>query len=629
MAIEIVPIQLEAEVNIDANKISFITVHPSLEEKIEDSGMGFRFVRQRESQILLIKNIFPLVKRHPSGDISYSHFLILPELSVPEEALKVIEDDMKKSEWPKNSIVMGGLEYISGEKFSKIIEHCDNPEKCKMLPSNINSLILNTAFIFIKTKNEEIKKYYQPKISSSPPEQYQQNQYRGSYLLFFRTELLAFTQIMCFDEIARPPGTSNNARDQIILKLCEKSNRDILRLDLFFILQHNDEPNHEDFRISTRELMEHGRRELIIDTVVFINTSGKKHGLSSLYGKSRFHFKKGTYADMDKDTYPVPETFSITEDRLKYAQFREDGPCVHTFIYYPPWTGGTSSGIYRLPFDRAFMHAIRNDEIIEGGRTINGLWKKMFDFLPEDLPDSDSKRRWTADRCERNSGLNLELKQNFWTIRNRLMINGATLNRLKEIVDLLFRGYDDSRRGKIKNPDFWEENYEGEGVKNLVSGLSMLQTIGDIVLEGRNIARLYTALFSFDGTECYLVFLDSHNQELTIGTLRIMYRNLLKCIGWGSIDWDKNILLLISNGGRSYTEEGIRSEVRYVDLYPEFTTGKIPDELSSQQKVKFDKFKPKDRSLYWYELDQLRGDLERNCDEIKQIWRRKLEPIRS
>lgn len=637
MSVDIVPIQLDTEIDINADKISFITVHPFLEGKIEDSGTGFRFVRQREEQTSLIRNIFPLVKRHPSGDSSYSHFLVFPEVSVPEEALEIIENEMlrSESEWPRNSIVIGGLEYINGEKFRNLIANCNNPPQCRSLPSNINSLSVNTAFVLVKTERGEVKKYYQPKMSSSPSEQRIQNQHRGNFLLLFKTRSLVFTQIVCFDAIATSGCKFETLVDDILLGLSQHGSSSApLRIDTFFVLQHNDFPCKNDFKKFAKDLLEKVGRELIIDSVVFVNSAAQNWGCSKKYGKSRFHFLTPKYDIPAKEIVDVPKTFALKEENLvKYAQFREDGPCVSSFNYIPPPAISISSGAHsRLPFDRAFMHKIYPDGTVElAGNPIDGLWKRIFDFLPDDLPVEDPKvGRWTADQCEQNGGLNRELKENFKEIKLKLLLNGININRLREIVDLLFIGYtDNENRKRIHNPDYWEDNYEGEGLRDLASGLSIFKTLGDITLED-NLEKLHTTLYSYDGAEFYVVFLDNPNEELrSLSMLKNKYKTFLKSNKWGTIDWRRNTLLLICNGIKSLTDDKIRLEYRYDTMYPEFSEGKIPNELDAQKKEKFTTLKSKIGSVFYYELEQLRGDLDRSCDQIKRIWRDKIEPIRS
>lgn len=635
MAVEIIPIDLEREININANKISFITVHSPLEERIEDSGAGFRLVREKEIQSSLIKNVFPLVKRHPSGDIPHSNFLIFPEVSIPEDTLTIIENEMLQSEsrWPRNSIVMGGLEYINGEKFRTLMTNCNNPEQCRTVPNNINSLNVNTAFIFVKTERGELKKYYQPKMSSSPSEQRIQNQYRGKFLLLFKTRSLVFTQIVCFDAIAESGCNFESIADDIIAGLKRHGSSTVpLRIDNFFVLQHNDFPCKNEFKKFVKNLFDKTGRELIIDAVVFINSAAKDWGCSKKFGKSRFHFLTPKYDVPNKDIIDVPKTFTLKEEHsIKYAQFREDGPCVHSFNYIPPPAVSISTGASsRYPFERSYIHKIFADGSVEHeGKAVDGLWKKIFDFLPSELPVKDPKiSRWIADQCEQNSGLNLELKQNFAEIRTKLL-DGLKINRIREIIDLLFIGYNENEsRKRIYNPDYWEENYEGEGLRDLASGLSVFKTLVDITLD-ENLGKVHTALCSYDGTEFYVVFLDNPNEELrSLSLLRYKYKELI-ANSWGSIEWRRNTLLLMCNGIRSFTDDEIHLDYKYYTVRPDLSGNEIPTELIDQKKEKFTTLKTRVGSVFYCDLGQLRGDLERECEQIKQTWRRKIEPIRS
>ncbi|TKJ48110.1 hypothetical protein CEE34_00020 [Candidatus Aerophobetes bacterium Ae_b3a] len=614
--IEEINLKDKNSVEIPNNKISFVMVHPALEGKLKQIQEGFRFsTHQRTSQVRLIQNTFSLVTSHPSVDVGHTHFLIFPELSVPEEALGVIEEELKDEEL-KNIIVMGGLEYINGKKFCNLLKDSNIPTKCKNLPATINAFIVNTAFIFIKTNRGNVKRYYQPKISSSPPEQLLQNQYRGSYLLLFKTNSLNFTQIICFDAIAIRLGALNPVTGEILSQFKKIGTSNILRIDLMFVLQHNPDPNNSEFQAFAKRLLEEGERNLIIDALIFANSGAEKYSDFHQYGKSRFYFKRGNYQDFSKSMSLVPDTFSIIEkDRIKHAQFREDGPCCHTFIYYPPWTGGTSSGAYRLPFDRAFVYRITQDGSIEDGKPINGLQKRVFDFLPEGLPGSDPKNRWTANKCQHNKGLNRELKEKYSRVRDKLLMNGIEKTRIGEITSLLFLGYDriSRGRGKINNPDFWEDDYEGEGLKDLASGLTIFETLGMTILQEKSLSKVHTALFSCNDLEFYIALLDDAN-EITPGQLKEKYKGFLTESTWQNTDWTKNTLLLLCTGNRSESDDLVKEENKY-------------SSIRSNDQERFTS--PQIGSLYAYSLDKLRGDLERNCDETKKRWRRKLEPLRS
>ena len=619
----------EKLVETPPGRIRFITVHPFLKEKILQTNEGFSFdKRYRESQNDLIEATFPLVKRHPGDANSHADFLVFPELSVTKEALESIKEAMQESTWPENSIVMGGLESISGKRFKNLLDDSDNSERTKRLPNDIASLNVNTSFIYIKTNEKKLRKYYQPKISSSPQEQGLQNQYRGSYLLLFKTKPVVFTQIICFDAIAPQGDKLKDMADNMLAKL---SDSNCFRIDICFVLQHNDKPNETRFETFAGQLLQKRDRELIVDTVVFVNSAANKLGCSRNYGKSRFHFFTEEYQVPGDNTFDIPKTFSLKKKkRIKYAQFREDGPCVHTFEYIPPPARGASSED-RLPFDRAKMHEIINEGSIGEGKAIHGLCKKVFDFLPDDLPARDvAKRRWTADKDNRIEGLNLKLREEFEQVRNKLVIEGLEVYRLKEITDLLFLGYDeDESRKRIKNPDHWRDNYEGEGIKDLASGLTIFKILGDIAFQNSKLSKAHTALFRNDKIAFYLVLIDDPTNGALIGGLLSRYYNdYLNGKQWGDIDWSKHTLLLFCTGNRTF----LPTEDR-VACFKQFTK---PNDISvvsvdsgQREKTRFDSAKSLLGSLFYYGLDSLRGDLACHCSDIVPRWRRKLEPLRS
>lgn len=631
---QVVEISLELEINIPNDKIRFVTVYPSLIDRIADTGNGFQFDSQhsRDTQLNLIKKTFLLVKNHPSSENSAAHFLIFPELSVPEKGLQEIEDAMC-GDWPINSVVMGGLEYIKGEKFKNLLNNSNNPDETKNLPDNINSLIVNTAFIYIKLSNNEVKKYYQAKMFLSPPEQRLQNAYKGTFVFLFKTSALVFSQVICFDVIAQSQQLENFAQSLLVeLKKFGTSSRP-LRVDLLFALQHNDNPNNDDFKNFTKIVL-NGTRETQIDSVVFANSAAEKLGCSAKYGKSRFHFLTQKYQTTDRTVSDPPKTFSFKiEDTIKYAQFREDGPSVHSFEYIPPPAVSTFSGNNRYPFSNARMHKIYNNGSIETeGNPIDGLWKNIFDFLPEELPQNDPKNRWKASQCREDRELNATLKQKFIGVRNKLLINNLQISRLKEIMDLLFLGYNENHnRKKIENPDFWEDNYEGEGIKDLASGLTIFEILGNVKIIDSCLSGAHTALFNKKDMEFYLSFVDNPNDEMRQNDLKRKYNECINeniKVEWDKIDWRKNTLMLICAGNSNPSDELVERYKKYFSTSDSEEENRFPADLASNKQKRFTSIKDYGY-LYTYSLDKLRGDLERDCSQIIPQWREKLEPLRS
>lgn len=627
---EILEIPLESEVNIPNDKIRFIMIHPCLEGKIKNTGQGFRFARQRKNQVALVESALGLAKYHPSDGTSPTDFIIFPELSVPEDALPMIEKALQDSRF-HNSVVMGGLECVDAGTFKNLMNDSDNPEENKRASKDIGlHMVVNTCFIYIRTP-DQLLKYYQPKMSASPPEQRLQKLYEGDFLLLFKTASFAFAQIICFDAIVATGNQLDTLAGRVLTRLKQLGTPTrLLKIALLFVLQHNDDPGNEDFKRFAKAVLDY-EKEFKIDTVVFANTAAQKCGHSERYGKSRFHFITPKYQSTDKDTPDPPWTFSLkTEDSVKYSQFREDGPCAHSFEYVPPSATSTfSGGGNRYPFKNALVHTIENNHVNRQGEPINGLWKSIFDFLPEDLPATDTKSRWSTPRCSAGGDLNAALEEKFEEIRGNLLLDGLQLSRLREIADVLFLAYDDNQtRKRIANPDFWEENYEGEGIRDLASGLTILAILGDVALVEPCLSEVHTALFRKAQTEFYLTILDNPNNEMKQLQLRSNYLKYVEENGnvrWGETDWRKDTLILICTGNSNPSDDAVVKCVRY------FSTsdrgGILPADLAPSKKGRFTTIEGRG-SFYVYSLDKLRGDLEYPCDQIMPRWRKKLEPLR-
>lgn len=142
--------------------------------------------------------------------------------------------------------------------------------------------------------------------------------------------------MVCFDAIATSGCNFETLANDILHGLRQHgSSTAPLRIDAVFVLQHNDSPCKSEFKKSVKDLFDKAGRELVIEAVVFINSAAQDWGCSKKYGKSRFHFFTPRYDVPNKDMVDVPKTFALKEENLiKYAQFREDGPCAHSFNFF-------------------------------------------------------------------------------------------------------------------------------------------------------------------------------------------------------------------------------------------------------------------------------------------------------
>jgi hypothetical protein len=112
-------------------------------------------------------------------------------VSIPVESFHQLNAELRSTEWPNNSVAIGGLEPISFTAFSEVLAQSDNPAGTKNVIAG-TSTFANLCCIWIKNNEGNVKTFIQPKQTRSKAEQATQGMYEGDFVLLFHADLLSF-----------------------------------------------------------------------------------------------------------------------------------------------------------------------------------------------------------------------------------------------------------------------------------------------------------------------------------------------------------------------------------------------------------------------------------------------------
>jgi predicted amidohydrolase len=174
-----------------AAQLPMLFLSPLLE--LTGTGAGFRLTDASSAR----------QKRTISGCIRLAkeqqiRIVVMPEFSTPRESYEQLDAEIRTGEWPNNSVVIAGLEPISLEVFSELLARSNNPEQGKKVVAG-GFTFANVCSIWIKNNEGEVKNFIQAKQKQSKEELATQGMYEGNIVLLFRTDLLSFATLVCFD----------------------------------------------------------------------------------------------------------------------------------------------------------------------------------------------------------------------------------------------------------------------------------------------------------------------------------------------------------------------------------------------------------------------------------------------
>lgn len=574
--------------------------------KLDDRKLGVIFAQPHLRLVLAgntyrLEQAFAAVQRQTIREIlasvtkdSPAQFLAFPEYSVPEDMVPEADQKIRADAWPRNTAVLAGLEGLQITAFEKLLSQSNNPEKTRTVTDK-TSTFANVAVIWTKNNEGDVQFYVQPKLKPSGPEQATQGMYEGNHFLLFTTNRLSFGCLICFDSIAAvgPFAYSAEALVQALTRDVPDGNSK--NLNLLFLLQHNDRPEHPEFIQFAQKVLQEGGDKLNTGqkaAVSFVNSAHAHYGRAreENFGRSALYYvQRGNWIEKGENgpLSVIPSTFALENsgNGLVRTRFREDGPSVHTFSFYIPSQVGSASGDVKYPIGEAGCQKIHKDGSLATRETPSSLQKVFLDWLPDHYPPGDA--RFNCSHAQ----VKALAEKAYLDVRQQVASAGDT-QHLEQIVNLLLVGFRKPTVPAAMNPDKWQKqpsnwyaNSYGQALLEFTSVCLCLSieaqvdlSHSDHLCSGRWKDRLFTIL---DGKgeqswedlwSTYWKWLSANSWAETIGlknmifptrVAQIMPAASLKRIQVTFTEYD------VSESGS--LPEGVRSKIGdFLDTSPEF-----------------------------------------------------------
>jgi len=398
----VVEVDLTDELVLPASKVGMVMLQPYLAlTKVEP----FKWVpndKPRQLEAITRTLELALLADHGAG---VTHFTLIPEYAIPGlDGVAVIDARLRTDEWPKNSVVIGGIDALSRAEYAQL---CAEPgthfDGTVNSPDNISEgSWINCCVTWVKCLDGTLRKWVQPKMCPAWPEQTAQyvQMSRGRSVFLFNCRFTngatcRFLSLICYDFVGHE-GEESILRG-VLTWINQSRGGDQVSLNWLFVVENNDHPSHPTFLAAVHDLLiaqnEFPSVRRSNTCVVFANTAGGRGpGRVKDHGGSALIFSPTAAVDLGKDcraTYTGRATLLRHSEqiaRCKDALFREYGACIHSFSQsIPDFLTLDASGRI-LPIQKAVVHGIAGsggDDLRTAGKQVPGCVKWFNDYLDE------------------------------------------------------------------------------------------------------------------------------------------------------------------------------------------------------------------------------------------------------
>ncbi|MDP2940517.1 MAG: hypothetical protein Q8O13_10695 [Candidatus Omnitrophota bacterium] len=431
-------------------------------------------------------------------DTGKSHFTVLPEYSIPGiEGIEKVNQFLTDVSWASETIVIGGVDGLSKNEYTTI---CNNTISI-VSPDNAPNQIadgkwINCCITWVKDRNGDVRRWIQPKLSPSWSERRitHSEMFCGRSVNLFTIKFTnntecKFFSLICFDWIGAINGAGNGVFEVLnkINQLWQASNskKDI---NLVFVLQCNDEPNHRNFLENACNYFEDRRTNPFItrdqSILLFMNTAGldkpgktSRYGFSSLIASPLSPFDNNNCCPLcfSSDTTKLRNSDNL--GRCEEALFRENGACFHLFNFRPPSFIPTNPGNRCLFLDEAKVYSI--DDGIDDPRVPGGPVAASIKWVNDEI---DTIEPITL-RIQ-NYHVQREVNQSHENLSKE--IRKVTAEHLCKYVQYSYCKYtnsDDKIVPVIHFVDKWDDG-EKVGLQTVIKTLSIIGTCNTLNISG-------------------------------------------------------------------------------------------------------------------------------------------------
>jgi hypothetical protein len=487
--VECIPINLR----IPSDEMRFVAMQPFMELDFTND-VPFRWCDEAiDDQITAITRTLDLAKDGFNGYCA--NFILFPEFAIPGlKGVNAIESAISSVTWPSGNVVIAGIHGISKMEYSEIWELIDAEKTPGQSPQDIpKDQWVNCCAIWVKDEKGNVSKWLQPKLQPSWPERCfsYKDMFQGSTVYLFQCEYepeghpCRFFSLICYDWIATK--ASSSVCDEVLQKLNEEWKPESKHLHLVFVIQHNNNPNHDNFLIKTNNfLLDRKTYEFVersdaivlhANTAVSRNPSGNgAGGFTSCIFSPKAQFVTN---ECRSTVCMQPERIrgSTILSRCHDVVFREMGECIHAFkVTVPRYIRSDASG-KAFPLSLAQVHpfTISDDPRLCGG-SVPAETKWLGDTL--DIVESLSN----TSLC----GFPLETKAR--TIEPELIkkirhLNGRSTNTLVNWAACSLSQENEIRnKDRYMNVDIWNQ-LEKDALEHIVHSLTSLRLAHTLILD--------------------------------------------------------------------------------------------------------------------------------------------------
>ncbi len=278
-----------------------------------------------------------------------AHFTVFPEYAIPGlEGVGVVDRALREADWPRDTIVIGGLDGLSSHEYQSLCEM----SSARYAPRNAPTEVLaeekwvNCCITWAKDRHGDVAKWIQPKLLPCEQERGTPclSMFRGGVVYLFCGRFdngmpYRFFTVVCFDWIASFDG--QRAQAEILSQLDQEwAGGDPKAIHWAFLIQHNDKPNDAEFLRQTEDfLLEHDKYPAVDRhhaCVVIANTAANRtpcrHGPG---GFSSFVFEPNAPFIWHECRPTVSVNYKRYREnggftRCRDVTFREMGPCIQS-----------------------------------------------------------------------------------------------------------------------------------------------------------------------------------------------------------------------------------------------------------------------------------------------------------
>jgi hypothetical protein len=367
-------------VDLPSDRVGVVVAQPFLSLTPKEP-----FVCTRETaaaQLATIRKTLDIARARPHGQPK-THFTIFPEYSIPGlSGVAAVDAALGVADWPNGTLVIGGLTALTRDEYAVLVAMPNTAMNAAANGVDHVKAIdwLNCSIVWVKGANGAVEKWVQPKIYPAWTEQkvHYKNMFHGGSIFIFRGRLengalYRFSTLICFDWIATvDKGLLWRQVLEDLAKQAEAAEAEY-SLSWFFIIQHNEKPNHDAFLSQIPPFFDERslptvRRDRAC--VVFANTAGKPipgktdvYGGTSLVFSANTNFTKAECSPTFASGGPRFRNNSTILNPYYDVVFRERGACILSFVQVNP--GAVATG----PANRTI--AVETAELFPIGATVD------------------------------------------------------------------------------------------------------------------------------------------------------------------------------------------------------------------------------------------------------------------